>query len=412
MIDEALLLLAEACTPHGILASAQPNADDNYARVFARDAMMAGIAGVLCQNEVITRGFHASVVNFAQHQGTAGQIASNYYVLPDGTFKVSFGGLAGRVDATTWWIVGASVYLHHTDDGQLRAELLPYVERAFAALEAWEFNGRGFVYVPLAGNWADEYVTQGYTLYDQLLRLWALRAAVNVWHDAPQSAVWKQDAERLLGLLQCNFRANGADSYNTTGERYHALAFAKAALKPYWWSSLAPNGYDTRWDMAANALAFLLDIGRADEYTATTEFVSTMAHEQGHWLLPAFAPVITPTNPDWSLLAENYAYRFKNHPHHFHNGGAWPVWLGWMGGGLAMQGYAEIAQHLCSTLANALRQEQTAYTFAEYWNPTTLIAGGTSRLCFSAVGAILLDLCTESPNKIMPLETFKRRLLL
>jgi hypothetical protein len=29
------------------------------------------------------------------------------------------------------------------------------------------------LYVPLSGNWADEYITDGYVLYDQLLRVWA-----------------------------------------------------------------------------------------------------------------------------------------------------------------------------------------------------------------------------------------------
>jgi hypothetical protein len=43
------------------------------------------------------------------------------------------------------------------------------------SFEAWEFNNKGLLYVPLSGNWADEYITDGYVLYDQLLRVWALK---------------------------------------------------------------------------------------------------------------------------------------------------------------------------------------------------------------------------------------------
>jgi hypothetical protein len=28
----------------------------------------------------------------------------------------------------------------------------------------------------MSGNWADEYITDGYVLYDQLLRVWALKS--------------------------------------------------------------------------------------------------------------------------------------------------------------------------------------------------------------------------------------------
>jgi hypothetical protein len=48
-------------------------------------------------------------------------------------------------------------------------------ERAVHCLGAIEYNGRHLMYVPTGGNWADEYIFEGYILYDQVLRAWALR---------------------------------------------------------------------------------------------------------------------------------------------------------------------------------------------------------------------------------------------
>ncbi len=52
----------------------------------------------------------------------------------------------------------------------------------------------------------------------------------------------------------------------------------------------------------------------ADEYLQNGYFM----------LLPAFHPVITPTDDDWEDLQMTFSYTFKNHPHEYHNGGLWP----------------------------------------------------------------------------------------
>ncbi|MBK7466490.1 MAG: hypothetical protein IPJ43_06555 [Saprospiraceae bacterium] len=55
--------------------------------------------------------------------------------------------------------------------------LKPAIYKCLNVLEIWEYNSRGLIYTPLGGNWADEYPTSGYTLYDNVLRYWALREA-------------------------------------------------------------------------------------------------------------------------------------------------------------------------------------------------------------------------------------------
>jgi hypothetical protein len=114
-----------------------------------------------------------------------------------------------------------------------------------------------------------------------------------------------------------------------------------------------------------------------------------MAQERGTWLLPAFSPTIIPADADWKLLSENYAYRFKNVPGHFHNGGSWAIFLGWLGVGLAKRGHANLAQNIYDAVAAAI--EKDAYQFHEYFTENTLVPDGTPHLCFTAAGSLLLQ---------------------
>ncbi len=86
---------------------------------------------------------------------------------------MSFGTLAPRIDATTWYLVGVGLAARAgaIDPAEYRASVAAVVR----LLDALEYNGRHLVYIPTGGNWADEYVYEGYILYDQVLRAWALQ---------------------------------------------------------------------------------------------------------------------------------------------------------------------------------------------------------------------------------------------
>lgn len=385
MKTQALNILHKSIGPHGLLASG--HAVDNYARVWARDSMMTGIAGLLHNDQPTTDAMRTSLLTLAKHQGKNGQIPSNVSVDVSGKAHVSYGSLVGRVDATTWWIVGTCLYLRYTQDENLTKQLYPAVQRAIEILESWEFNQRHLIYTPLGGNWADEYVTQGYTLYDNVLRLWALEMAAEVFqrHD------WAEKAEQVRMVLNKNF------GNHPNPKPYHPSAFEKLQnhKPPYPCSALAPNGYDMRWDMAGVSLALLLDVATGN-IEGLQQYLKTTASQLGHWMLPVFAPTIYPDDADWNLLSENYSYRFKNEPNHFHNGGSWPIFLGWLGMGLARQEQHDLSLALKNAVANALIAEMPQpFTFYEYWNPLDQTPGGTAELCFSASGALLLDAATE-----------------
>jgi hypothetical protein len=231
----------------------------------------------------------------------------------------------------------------------------------------------------LGGNWADEYITSGYVLYDNVLRYWALKNAAEVYQDENLKSL----TENTKKLIESNFRKNNSDE-----PKYHPTAYKKANEKPYLWASLNANGYDERFDLAGNALAILL--GFDVDMNAFTQFLEQLNEEFQHWMLPVFYPVIFPKDADWNLLENNYSYDFKNEPYQFHNGGSWPIYLGWLCLGLKKRGYNEIPEKILNQYEKLLSEKGSS--FKEYYSTDKLIPSGTDQLCFSASGYLLMKL--------------------
>src|SRR5688500_6236039 len=133
----AVHLLGDLAGPHGIHASLADTA--NYRAVFARDAVMAGVAGLLLRDERVTAGLVRTLRHLRDLQGREGQVASNYE-LGDGAPRVSFGTLAPRLDAATWYLVGIALGARA---GVLDAAEFEESARAVVRLlDALEYNGR------------------------------------------------------------------------------------------------------------------------------------------------------------------------------------------------------------------------------------------------------------------------------
>jgi len=166
---EAVALLRELCGPNGIHASRAATA--NYRAIFARDAVMAGIAGLMIGDDAITAGLVRTLERLHALQGPEGQVASNFEIREGEEPHVSFGTLAPRFDAATWYLVGIALAARAgaIDPARYRVSVRAVVH----LLNALEYNGRHLIYVPAGGNWADEYIYDGYILYDQVLRAWS-----------------------------------------------------------------------------------------------------------------------------------------------------------------------------------------------------------------------------------------------
>jgi len=385
-LREARNLLHRALTPHGFLAS--PTDRTNYRRVWSRDGVICGLAGLASGDDDLANGLRATLETLAAAQGPQGQIPSNVSIDANGTpGAVSYGGLAGRVDAIPWFVLGVARWVEARDDDAFLDRIAPVVERALDLLNAWEFNARGLVYVPQSGDWADEYDLHGYLLYDQVLRL----AALSAW--APHTAR-PLDLDRLEALIATTFwpRPDADPAFVYHPHALHRL-LSREGEPEHPLAALTPGGYVARFDGLGSALALAFGIAFTGPLAERLlDCGERLAAQTAAGLLPAFWPPVTEEDPAWAKLAENYRDHFSNRPGHYHNGGVWPMVSGWWGVALARHGRTDAARAVLDRLHtfNRLDAEGEEWGFYEYAPADAVAPYGTRHQAWSAAAVLLL----------------------
>lgn len=384
--NKALDLLNKVATPTGFLASAENTT--NYQRVWARDGVICGLAALASGDKFLIQTFKKTLETLANNQHKNGTIPSN--VFNDGVHhEVSYGGLAGRVDAVTWFIIGVCQYTIHTNDLEFLEKHKANIEKCLSLLEAWEFNNKHLLYVPLSGNWADEYITDGYVLYDQLLRVWALKS----YNYFQKKESISDKIDKIVYQIETNFMPK-AD-----GEKYHQKAYDAIVFNDFMPCSFSPSGYKTQYDAFANSLVLLLDIGSKEFQNKIIEFSVSLASETSLGLLPAFWPPVFSNDEDWNLLKNNCKYEFRNFPYEFHNGGSWPMVNGFFGLALFSKDKSKEAEVILDNLneANAIEN----YSFYENFNTNTKAPNGVSNCAWSAAATIVVHQSLYTNFKIV-----------
>ncbi|MDC7994251.1 glycoside hydrolase 100 family protein [Altibacter sp. HG106] len=376
LLPKATELLFDLLTPHGFLASTQKS--DNYKRIWARDSVVCGLAGVLLNEDRLLDGLHRSLRTLGDRQHDLGMIPSN--VAPEED-TVSYGSLVGRIDTASWWILGACFYYKHSSDDDFWDYAQPIIKKARTFLQASEFNGKGWIYTPLSGNWADEYPVHGYTLYDNVLRLWAEQ----IWSELSNK---KNSYESITERTRQNFWPLPEMESHHAYQRVPFETLQQQELS-HFVSFILPGIYDQRFDAAGNSLAMLLYSLSEAQKRGVSKGLTNFKKELGTTLIPAFWPIITETSEDYFLLKGNYSYAFKNRAGHFHNGGIWPVWMGLFCLGLARQKMHDDLSEIVTSFENTL-ENQPRWNFHEYLDAKTLAPGGTPSLGYTASGIVFM----------------------
>lgn len=383
---KAIELLHQVSTKNGFLASAQNTS--NYQRVWARDGVICGLAALASADEKLIATFKTTLETLANHQHEIGTIPSNV-LLSDDKNEVSYGGLAGRVDAITWFVIGICQFAQHQKQPEFVSKYQTHIEKALQLLNAWEFNNKHLVYVPLSGNWADEYITDGYVLYDQLLRIWALKS----YNHFVKSVTISKKIEEITTQVEMNFLPN------SEGEKYHERAYQEVHFQDYLPCSFSPSGYKTQFDAFANTLAVLLEVGTKETKTKILNHTSKVAAETKLGLVPAFWPPVFPEDEHWNLLKNNCKYEFRNFPYEFHNGGSWPMVNGFIG--LAFLN-ANQKEHALSVLEKINSANAVAdFSFYENFNTSTQEPNGVAFCAWSAAASVLLEQSLHQNFKLL-----------
>lgn len=398
--DQAVNLLHACSTENGFVAS--PTARANYHRIWARDGAILSLAALLSGDGELITAARRTFETLAEYQGPHGEIPSN---VDPASKRVSYGGTTGRVDADLWFIIGCGEYWQATGDDVFMDRLLPVVERVCFLLGAWEFNSRGLLCVPLTGDWADEYLHNGYVLYDQLLYLQALRTLAcmhTAAHGSSDHALLEK-ISRLRHLIRANYWFDGD---GVRDDAYHEVLYKKGLQAAahcagrHWMPSFSPSGYSYRFDTLANVLASLLGVSDQQQCDTVDNFIAEELFRDELPVLPAFHPVIKPVDEDWEHLQTMFSYTFKNKPYEFHNGGLWPLVTGFYVADLARRQRAELGRSYLRAIhdANALPMEDEPWGFAEYLNGQTLQPGGTSHQGWNAAAAVIGQRTLEGQN--------------
>jgi glycogen debranching enzyme len=366
-----------ASTPYGFVATS--DGGENYGRIWARDAMITGIASTSLGDDGFKETWKQSIITLYENRSVSGLIPSNF---DPSTGKSSYGSLVGRVDANLWWLLGCGLYIQQYKDEELLQNVKKVVNKLTEILQHWEFNDRGLLYTPLSGNWADEYPYHGYLLYDNALRYWAM----TTWARLLQDEDYSSKALQIKELIKTNFWP----ITEQTSEGYHPKLHQEAKDKnlKHWMSGFNPSQNYYFFDAAAIGIA--LNAGLFDDHDAEKleEFIITNFQFDDKTLIPSFWPVLREGDKLYEDIKNNFSYVFKNFPHHFHNGGIWPVMMGWVVAGLRRAKKTILADKIFNDYLAICRDED--YQFHEYLSSDLLVPGGKKNMCFSASGLLLM----------------------
>lgn len=345
-----------ACHSYGIVASVTQIS--NYKRIWTRDSVICGLMGWIIKDQKISDSLKMSILQLAKHQGPNGEIPSNIELDEKlQVINVSYGSTVGRIDTLGWFVIGAIHVLKAEPD--LEKKLMPVIKKALKQYNCLEMNLGGLVYVPQGGNWADDYNVEGYLLYDQLVRLWALRCY-------EKYTQVKSYAKKLEELIQIKFWQNE---------------------KEFWLCGYKPGSHDERFDFFAHILTWLLKLNTKKQMTDTIKFISEQ-RVNNTTLIPAFSPVVKEVDNEYSSLLNMAGPEFKNFPHCYHNGGVWPMLNGLWGLALYYNNLKEESEKICKDLVQVISANN--YRFQEYFHGVTLEGEGTEPCAWSAATPLAL----------------------
>lgn len=359
-----------------------------------------GIASLLAKDEELIGVFRESLRTLRDFRGEHGEIPSNVDV---NRKEVSYGSTVGRVDATLWFVIGLSEYLLRYEDPLFFSEMREALETSLFLLGAWEFNGKGLLYIPPGGDWADEFTQHGYVLYDEVLYFQALKGMYEVFQKYNPNFPLKKLQEkicRLEHLILVNFWFHGK-LYEKSQYVYHPVMYSLGGENysedcAHFFSYISPEGYSFRFDSWGNALTVLTDIARPEQTKEIFSYFQKMLGIRKTHLVPAFHPIVESSQLDWQRLQMNFSYSHKNRPFEYHNGGLWPVITGFYIAALVKMGKDTRAEKFLDALHIANSKGQTEeWEFREFHHGKTKVPLGAKFQGWSAAGGVIAHFCLE-----------------
>lgn len=348
---------------------------DNYKRLFARDAFWVIMASLLTGEDDLLKASRDSLTTLAGKQRDDGAIPSN--VSHDG--KVSYGIINQRIDPTTLYIIACSRFAKRYPAGEINKEQFAAIEKAVSYLEnTWADNEYGLLYIPRSGNWADEYLQQGFVLYDEVLWYMAVKGFSEMLlskGDARQSH-YSSKAEKIRAIILEKFWVKDLPVKDNISKRVlKKIGTDSVGYLIHFFYCTGPEstGFGNPsgiFDAFGNILAVLAGIVPEDKVGEMISFIEKIAVNK-YPLIPAHYPLF----PEETFRSRRlHQYRFKQFIGHYHNGGLWSWYTGPYAAGLVKNHEKEKAETFLKGVMKANNEKKNGMDFYEYQTGKRAIA--------------------------------------
>ena len=343
LVKEGLLkakdVLDRCSTPNGFFASPL-----KYNAVYARDALVASLGGLISGEERFLRQWLKSMDTLMDRQSPSGQIPNCVDTFIPSRHRIV---ALGAADASLWFVLTLAYAERLVGE---RPEFHRAAEHALHWLKYQDAHEDGLIEQQEATDWMDIIANRGHVLYTNVVYFAALE---------------------LRGEIRQAHLVRGAvNAYLWSDEVGY--------FRPWAWKQEHGNWFDT----AANSLAIAFGLADAEQTQSVLEYIA--AHKLDEpYPAKAMYPPIEPGDKDWR---EYYRTEHElNLPNKYHNGGIWP----WVGGAyvaaLVRAGMVDKAADVLHRLALANKQgREREWEFNEWLHGVTAEPMGSPDQAWSA----------------------------
>jgi sucrose-6F-phosphate phosphohydrolase len=297
--------------------------DENYRSVWARDGAITiiGSLPIRKQDEEIHQCQRQTLETLLNHVSINGQIPANVRIQDERPDYSGVGGIAS-IDSGIWVVIAFHAYVANTRDMDFLRKHIDTLQRVMTWLSAHDSNNDALLEIPEAGDWTDLFGRSYNVLYDEVL-----------WYKCNISF------SRMLEMLGETQRANDYLLWarvikreilinfwpSTNRDIRQNFSFAEQQYSigdaSYLISQITPFDFSWKCDVFGNVLAYLYDVTDTNLAGQTFRFLWGVGASQPYPVTNIY-PVVRMGDKEWR---DYYAVNLLNLPHHYHNGGIWPL---------------------------------------------------------------------------------------
>jgi sucrose-6F-phosphate phosphohydrolase len=326
--EKALVALRKNITPLGFSACSLTDntvtgTDVNYRSVWARDGAITVWCTLHLDDEDIRAAQVQTLETLLNAATPNGQIPANVRI-DDGQPDYSGVGSIASIDSGLWLIIALYNFAHKTGDLTLLYRHADRLQSIMNWLSAQDSNNDGLLEIPEAGDWTDLFGRSYNVLYDEVL--WfrtnvCYGRILELMGQFDRAADYLRWSQKIRSRILEVFWPTTTPSDNSPRQNRFADRQSGLGDTQYLLAEITPFAFNWRCDTYGNILAFLMNVLDVDRARTAFRFMWGVGANQP-WPIANLYPVVQAGDPDWRAY---YTVNLLNLPHHYHNGGVWPL---------------------------------------------------------------------------------------